>query len=245
MLTQQEFFSELSRIFRENGLGGQLNRQKADAFFALTVRMLEENEKYNLTAITDPQKIILQHYADCAVLAARLPKGCRMLDVGCGAGFPSLPVAILRPDVSVTAVDSTAKRTAYVEGCGNLLALSGLRVLTLRAEEGAADPALRETFDVVTARAVAEMRVLAELCLPYVKVGGELLAMKGKNAAFELAGAKRAIAILGGRNPKIEEITLRDSRGETLSHPIVTVEKTAKTPASYPRPFAQISKKPL
>ena len=238
------FKSVLTRVFSENGLSSLLNMDRVEKLYTLTLHMLTENEKYNLTAITDPEKIILNHYADCAALAKRLPKGARVLDVGCGAGFPTLPMAILRDDISVTAMDSTAKRVAYVAGTAELLGLKNVTAVTMRAEDGAKDPTLRERFDVVTARAVAELRVLSELCLPYVKVGGVFMAMKGKNVEGELAVAKRAIAILGGRSTRTEAITLTNKE-ETLSHPLVLVDKKEKTPATYPRPYAQISKKPL
>jgi 16S rRNA (guanine(527)-N(7))-methyltransferase RsmG len=243
-LNEQEFKSELSRVFKANGLSQFLNIEKSEKFYRLTEIMLEENEKYNLTAITEPSKIILNHYADCAVLALKLPKGAKVIDVGCGAGFPTLPLAIVRDDLKITAMDSTAKRILYVAGAAELLGLTNITAVTMRAEDGGKAPEYREKFDFATARAVAELRVLTELCLPYVKLGGKMIAMKGKNAEFELAGAKRAIAILGGSNPKIENITLTGSE-ENFSHPLITIEKKIKTPVTYPRPYAQISKKPL
>lgn len=240
----QDFKSELSKVFKENGMGSLLCAERSEKFLALTKRMLEENEKYNLTAITEPKKIILNHYADCATLALRLPKGASVIDVGCGAGFPSIPLAILRDDLKIFAIDSTAKRIAYVSGTAELLGLENLTAAVMRAEDGAKDPKYREAFDFATARAVAEMRVLTELCLPFVKVGGAMVAMKGKNAEFELASAKKAIAMLGGKGARVDEVTLSGG-GELLSHPLITIEKKSKTPANYPRPFAQISKKPL
>ena len=113
-LNKQDFISMLSKVFAKNGLNRHLNSERADLFFCLTERMLTENEKYNLTAITEPEKIILNHYADCAVLSDFLPKGAKIIDIGCGAGFPTLPLAIIRPDLKILAVDSTAKRIAYV-----------------------------------------------------------------------------------------------------------------------------------
>lgn len=243
-LNKQLFISELTRVFKQNGLGGLLNIDKCEKFFALTERMLTENEKYNLTAITEPSKIILNHYADCATLAERLPKGASIIDVGCGAGFPTLPLAILREDLSITAMDSTAKRVNYVGESARLLGLNNVTAVTMRAEDGAKDPKYRERFDFATARAVAEMRVLSELCLPYVKVGGMLIAMKGKNAEYELTSAKRAIATLGGGDVKCESISLVGTE-EELTHPLILVKKKIKTPATYPRAYAQISKKPL
>ncbi len=238
------FITSLTKVFGENGMGGMLSKEKAELFFKLTERMLEENEKYNLTAITDPEKIILNHYADCAALAARVPKGARVADIGCGAGFPTLPLAILREDVEIVAIDSTAKRVGYVAATAELLGLKNIVAVAMRAEDGALKPEYRERFDVVTARAVAEMRVLTELCLGYVRVGGSFMAMKGKNAEFELTAAKRAIAVMGGRGAKVESITLTGF-GEELSHPLITVAKKERTPAGYPRPYAKISKKPL
>ncbi len=244
MIDEKEFTGRLSAVFSECGLSKLLSKERAEKFYRLTVRLLVENEKYNLTAITEPDKIILHHYADCAALAARLPRGARVADIGCGAGFPTLPIAILRDDVTVCAIDSTAKRIGYVAETAEMLGLSGVRAVAMRAEDGARDAAFRERFDVVTARAVAELRVLTELCLGYVSVGGCFMAMKGKNAEYELSAAKKAISIMGGASPRIETVTL-SSGGEVLTHPLVIIKKGTKTPAAYPRPYAQISKKPL
>ena len=153
-------------------------------------------------------------------------------------------MAILRPDVTILAIDSTAKRIGYVNDTAAMLGLNNVTAVTMRAEDGGKDAKYRESFDVVTARAVAEMRVLSELCLPYAKVGGKFIAMKGKNAEFELQGAKKAITLLGGRDVSVEEISLVGS-SETLTHPLIVIAKKEKTPASYPRPYAQICKKPL
>lgn len=244
-LNEQKFISRLTKVFSENGLSSLLTLDKCQKFFLLTERLLEENEKYNLTAITDPDKIILNHYADCAVLAKILKKDASVADIGCGAGFPTLPLALLRDDLKILAVDSTEKRINYVKGTAELLGLNNITAVAMRAEDGGKNPLYRENFDYATARAVAELRVLAELTLPYVKEGGKLIAMKGKNAEFELGTAKRAIATLGGRSPLIEQITLKDGLGEQLTHPLIIITKKDKTPSAYPRPYAQISKKPL
>ena len=240
----QDFSSKITKVFSANGLSSYLSVDKVEQFYKLTVRMLEENEKYNLTAITDVDKIILNHYADCVTLAQKLKKGATVIDVGCGAGFPSLPLAMVRPDLKITAMDSTAKRVNYVAETAKILGLDNLRAVTMRAEDGGRDPEYREKFDYATARAVAEMRILTELALPFVKVGGQMVAMKGKNAEFELSAAKKAIATLGGRNTVCENITLKGD-GETLTHPFIIIDKKEKTPTNLPRPYAQISKKPL
>ena len=197
LFDEKQFKSRLSRVFDSNGLSSMLNMERVEKFVTLTSYMLEENEKYNLTAIKEPDKIILNHYADCAALAKILPKGAKIADIGCGAGFPTLPVAILRPDLTILGVDSTQKRINYVNSAAKLLGLSGVCAICERAEE-LGKGAYRESFDIVTARAVAAMRILSELCLPLVKVGGKMIAMKGKNAEFELAEAKKAISVLGG-----------------------------------------------
>ncbi|MBQ8372522.1 MAG: 16S rRNA (guanine(527)-N(7))-methyltransferase RsmG [Clostridia bacterium] len=243
-MDDKSFISKLNKVFDENGLGSLLDISRCEKFLFLTKRLLEENEKYNLTAITDPDKIILNHYADCAVLAKVLPKGATVADIGCGAGFPTLPIAILRDDVRITAIDSTQKRVEYVKQSAALLGLENVRAITMRAEDGGRDVAFREKFDIATARAVAELRVLSELCLPYVKTGGRFIAMKGKNAEFELSGAKRAIALLGGRGARVETVSLKDGI-EELTHPMIIIDKKERTPSGYPRPYAQISKKPL
>ena len=243
-IDKKSFTSSITKVFAANGMSSLLSLDKMEKFYTLTVRMLEENEKYNLTAIKEPDKIILNHYADCATLSARLKKGASIIDVGCGAGFPTLPLAIIRPDLKILAVDSTVKRVNYVDETAKMLSLDNVTAVTMRAEDGGKSPEYREKFDYATARAVAELRVLCELTLPFVKVGGQLIAMKGKNAEFELSSAKKAIATLGGRNTVCDMINLKGD-GEVLTHPLIIIDKKEKTPSAYPRPFAQISKKPL
>jgi 16S rRNA (guanine527-N7)-methyltransferase len=148
----------------------------------------------------------------------------------------------VRRDLKITALDSTGKRIDFVTEAASRLGLENVDPVCARAEDFAVSQ--REKFDVCTSRAVARMNVLSELCVPFVKIGGTFIAMKGKNAEFELSSAKKAIAILGGSGVKVESISL-ESDTEILSHPLIIVNKKTKTPASYPRAFAQISKKPL
>ena len=242
-MTDTEFKSYLNSAFRENGVGQYLNIERAEAFLRLTRFMLEENEKYNLTAIKDEKRIIVNHYADCVILAKHI-KGGRLIDVGTGAGFPTLPLAIVNPDIEILAIDSTQKRINYVNEAARMLGLKNVKAEVMRAEDGGQNPALREKFDYATARAVAEMRIISELCLPFVKPGGKMLLMKGKNAEFELKGARRALSILGGGDTALHEIHL-NCEGEDFSHPLIEVKKKAKTPDAYPRVYAKISKSPL
>ncbi len=241
---EKDFLAEIASVFKKNNLSSLLSKEKAEKLLLLTNRLLEENEKYNLTAITEPKKVILHHYADCATLAAHLPKGAKICDVGCGAGFPTLPLAILREDLKILAMDATEKRVNYVRETAEMLSLTNVSTLCARAEDAGKDPALRESFDFVTARAVAQMRILAELCLPLLKLGGKMIAMKGKNARFELADAKKALSVLGAKESAVIDITLKNDE-EEITHPLILLDKVAKTPQAYPRPYAQISKKPL
>ena len=136
-MSDKDFISLLTKTFQKNGLSSLLNSSKTEKFLSLTKRMLEENEKYNLTAIVDPKKIILLHYADCVSMADAIPEGARIIDVGCGAGFPSLPLAIVREDVSIYAIDSTAKRINYVNETADMLGITNIKAEAMRAEDGA------------------------------------------------------------------------------------------------------------
>ena len=242
---REEFLGLLEATFSANGMSGLLDDTKVNKLYRLTERLLEENKKYNLTAITDLPRVVLNHYADSAVLCEYIAQGAQVADIGCGAGFPSLPLAILRPDLRITAIDSTTKRINYVNETALLLALDNITAISMRAEDGGQDTKYRERFDVCTARAVAQMRVLSELCLPYVKVGGDFIAMKGPSAADENREAENAIRVLGGNIVEVKDITLSNGGGDEIRHPLVFVKKVKGTPREYPRPYARILKKML
>ena len=204
--------------------------------------LLAWNQKMNLTAITDPEGIAVRHFIDSATLlaAAEMTPGASLIDVGSGAGFPGVVAKILRPDLSVTLLDSSAKRTGFLSGLTLELA-APCEIVNARAEEAARDPKLRERFDYASARAVAELRVLCELCLPFVREGGVFAAMKGPAAPGELAPAKRGIAALGGAAGEIRKFTLPDESRRC----VILIKKISQTPTKYPRPFAKIAKAPL
>ena len=244
-IDKQSFQQELLTAAERNGIAALITGEAVEKLYTLTVRMLTVNETFNLTAIKDVRRVILLHYVDSLLAARHLPERARIIDVGCGAGFPSLPLAICRPDLHITAMDATAKRVAYVKETADLLSLSGFSVLTGRAEELGNDPALRETFDVATARAVAALPVLSELCMPFVKQGGFFLALKGKNAKTELAEAKGAISLLGGRVAYADETPITAEDGERFERAALVIEKIGKVPHEYPRPYGKILKKPL
>jgi len=203
--------------------------------------MLSENEKQNLTRIVAEEDVAEKHILDSLTLSEFLKDGVRLADIGCGAGFPTLPVACKRADIKIIAVDSTEKRIRYVNETAKALELKNVSAIAARAEELGKKEGFRERFDVCTARAVAALNVLCEYCLPLVKVGGTFVAMKA-NAKEEIENAKKAIAALGGKIKEIKALKLPFSDSERT---IIVIEKVKPTPLTYPRAGGAISKKPL
>lgn len=243
MISYEEFYQVLHTVMADNGQGRFDTESNSRKLFLLTEHLIEVSKVMNLTAIKEEKAIILKHLADSLSVADFLPENAKMIDVGCGAGFPCLPLAICRPDLTITALDSTEKRVRYVLETAKLLELQNLTGIAARAEE-AGKGALRESFDVCVARAVAELPVLAELCLPFVRRGGTFLAMKAARAPEELEKARTAITSLGGKVTAVHNIVLQGN-GEEESRVIVEIQKVSCTPANLPRPFAKILKKPL
>lgn len=220
-----------------------INEENAKILEALTNHMLEVNKTLNLTAIKDEDGVILKHLVDSSAVVPFIPKGASVCDIGCGGGFPSLVIAILRPDVSVFSVDSVSKKVAYVESTASLFGLTNERVSNERAEEIGQGPR-RQSFDIVTARAVGRLNLISELCLPLVKVGGAFLAMKAISTDEELKEAENAINLLGGKVENVFTYTLTDGN-EEIERSIVVIRKIKNTPPKYPRNNSQIAKKPL
>ena len=220
-----------------------INEENAMRLEALSNHMLEVNKTLNLTAIKDEDGVILKHLIDSTAIIPFIPENATLCDIGCGGGFPSLVIAILRPDVSVFSVDSVSKKVAYVESTAKLLGLTNESVSNERAEVlGQGDK--REKFDIVTARAVGRLNLISELCLPLVKAGGSFLAMKSLSTDEELEEAKKAIELLGGKVEKVFSYTLTDGN-EEIDRSIVVIKKVKNTPPKYPRNNSQIAKKPL
>jgi 16S rRNA (guanine(527)-N(7))-methyltransferase GidB len=214
---------------------------------ALVSYMLEYNAHTNLTAITDAHQIITRHIIDSLTISSHVPANSTFADIGSGAGFPSLPLAIVREDVSITAMESISKKCIYMETAASKLALSNVKVINARAEEAAYDSALREGFDIVTARAVSSLDVICELCLPFVKIGGAFVAMKSKvTLDEELAKAKNAVKTLGGEIETRDEFDIPEiDSDEKLGRALIIIRKIENTDKKYPRKYSQITRKPL
>ncbi len=216
-----------------------------DAFSRLDTfaeMLIETNKSFNLTAIKEPDDVTVKHFADCLSIFkyVDIPENAKIIDVGTGAGFPGLVLKLYRPDIQMTFLDSTKKRLGFIENVLNECGIKG-DILHMRAEEAAQLAKYREKYDFATARAVAALPVLSEYCLPFVKVGGSFVSMKSAESNEEITEAKKAINILGG---KIEEDILFDLV-ENMPRRIIRIKKNSQTPTKYPRPSAQISKKPL
>jgi len=203
--------------------------------------LVEKNKVMNLTAITEPRDVATLHFLDSAALLTLADfKGKQVADVGTGAGFPGMPLRILEPSMSITLLDSLNKRIDFLKEVCAELKLDNVSCVHGRAEEFAADH--RESFDIVTSRAVANLSMLSELCLPLVKVGGLFLAMKSTECEEELEAAKKAIKTLGGKTEKVADYAIP---GTDITHRLVMIRKLSPTPAKFPRRIAQIKKQPL
>ena len=238
------FFEKCKRLFELNGLSAPTDEQ-VQKLYLLTEIMLETNKTMNLTAIKEENAIIAKHYVDSLLISSNIPENAKLLDVGCGAGFPTLPLAIFRPDITITALDSTEKRINYVNATAKKLGLLNVTAAAMRAEDAAHDPIYREKFDIVTARAVASLPVLTELCLPMVRVGGKFIAMKGARAEEEAAASQNAIRICGGKMDQMLSLELLSFDRSSEERYQILINKLSATPQNYPRHFSKISKKPL
>lgn len=217
-------------------LGLSLSEEQLSLFCRFGEELLEKNQVMNLTAITQPQAVATLHFADClALLNIEDFRNKQVIDVGCGAGFPGVPLKFGEPSIHLTLLDSLQKRILWLNETLDRLGVEA-RCIASRAEDFQA----REQFDIAASRAVARLNILAELCLPFVKVGGCFLAMKGAAAREELEEAEHAIRILGGKAERIAEYQIGDA-----VHRVVVVRKVKETPKQYPRRFAKIKQQPL
>ena len=233
-------------LVRSAAAGGvTVDRQLCERLDIYARLLVEWNGKMNLTAITDPAGIAVKHFADSLLAAPLLPEGpFSLIDVGTGAGFPGVPLALYREDCQLTLLDSLNKRLVFLETLCRELGLSA-QLIHARAEEGAHRPPLREKYDVATARAVAALPTLCEYCLPYVKVGGRFIALKGPDALREQEEAARAVTLLGGRVSQTVAHTLTVPGTDPMERRLVVMDKISSTPAKYPRHGSKMAKQPL
>lgn len=222
--------------------GLALSAAQIDQFWTYARELQDWNTRLNLTAITTTEGIVVRHFLDslrCAQSWGSAPAS--LVDIGTGAGFPGLPLKLLRPELRLTLVESIEKKAAFLRHMVGLLGLDEVAVLTARAEALGRDPQHREQYDLAVGRAVADLRVLAEYCLPLCRVGGRFLAPKGAEIAAELDEARPAIGLLGGGDPLIEAVSLPETEPRSL----VVIPKVAATPPQYPRAVGIPARRPL
>ncbi len=230
-------------IEKAEKMGISLTPDSESLFSEYTDLLLKYNEVMNLTAITDREDIVVKHYLDSLspLVYSLIDDGKSVVDVGTGAGFPGLPLKIGKRDISLTLIDSLNKRVEFLKTVVSNLSLEEVTVIHGRAEEKGHDATLREQFDYAVSRAVAPLSVLAEYCLPFIKVGGSFLALKGPSPEEEIKEGEKAIETLGG---KLEEIYTVNLPGD-ITHSIVFIKKISHTPPSFPRKPGKPSKTPI
>ena len=235
---------ELKEYFKRISLGIniQISDNEIEKFFNYMELLLEWNEKINLTAITDKKEIILKHFVDSLTISRYIKENDKVLDIGTGAGFPGIPLSIIKKNNSFTLVDSLNKRVNFLNEVTQELKLNNVDLIHSRAEDLGRDIKHREQYDIVTSRAVANLTVLAEYLLPFVKVGGYCICMKGPNIEDEVNNSKFAIKAMGGRIEKIDSIILPDSDFERN---IILIKKLGNIPNRFPRKAGIPIKSPL
>lgn len=233
-----EFSNELKDKMAE--INVKITEEQIKQFYTYMSLLLEWNEKINLTAITNPKDIILKHFVDCATIYEYVEG--KVLDMGTGAGFPGVPLKILNPKIEIKLVDSLNKRINFLKIIIKELNLNNIEAIHSRAEELGNNKDYREKFDVVVSRAVAQTSILAEYTIPFCKIGGKCIFMKGANIQEELNNSKKAITILGGKIEKIDELYLEEKNN---NRKIIVIKKLNNTPIKYPRKPGTPSKEPI
>lgn len=239
-MKMEEFKREFEKYLEKMSIS--LNKEQYDQFYAYMVLLIEWNEKINLTAIIEPQEIILKHFVDSLTIAKYIEEGKTIIDMGTGAGFPGIPLKIYRNDVKVVLADSLNKRIKFLNEVIEKLQLKNIETIHCRAEELGKNKEYREKFDYATSRAVANLSTLSEYLLPFVKLNGSCIFMKTMEIDEELENAKKAIKILGGRIERVNKFEIPES---DLGRSIIIVKKEKQTPSKYPRKPGTPAKEPL
>ena len=236
----EEFSKELTKLASKIEI--ELSLDEIEKLYKFMNLLLEWNEKINLTAITEPEDIILKHFVDSITIKKYIKSENKVLDMGTGAGFPGIPLKIISSDTNFTLVDSLNKRIIFLNEVCDKLKLDKIENIHSRAEELAKNKKYREQYDIVTSRAVARLASLVEYMLPFVKVGGRCICMKGSNVDEELTEAKKAINILGGEIEKVDKFLLPNS---DIERNIVIIKKIKNTSSKYPRKPGTATKQPI
>ena len=236
-----EKFEELMKFYGEQ-IDITFEKSQIEQFYKYMNLLIEWNEKINLTAIIEPEEIILKHFIDSLTICKYIENNATLADVGTGAGFPGIPLKIYRPDIKITLVDSLNKRINFLNEVINNLELKNIVTIHSRVEDYGKNKNYREKYDYVTARAVANLNTLSEYLVPIVKVNGKAICMKGNDVQDEVDNAKHAIKILGGTVEKVDYFKLPNS---DISRNIIVVKKVNNTPARFPRKAGMPSKEPL
>lgn len=236
----EEFSKVFSKLSKDFDL--ELDDKKIMKFYKYMKLLQEWNEKINLTAITEDKEVIIKHFIDCLTIAKNIENGAKIIDVGTGAGFPGIPLKIYNESLNLTLLDSLNKRTIFLKEVIDSLELENVEIVHGRAEDFAQDNLYRECYDYAVSRAVAPLNILLEYLVPYIKINGKVIAMKGSNGADEIKESKNALKILESKIIAEEKILLPENSGERY---IIIVEKTRKTNKTYPRKAGIPKKNPL
>ncbi len=239
-MEKQEFVNKLYEKALKIDI--KISEKELEKFYQYMKLLIEWNEKMNLTAIIEPNDVILKHFIDSITINKYIDEQSKVMDIGTGAGFPGIPLKILNEDVKMTLVDSLNKRVQFLKEVGKQLELTNIEYIHSRAEELAGSSLHRQQYDIVTSRAVARLTTLLEYMLPFVKIGGRCICMKGPNIIEELEEARKAIQLLGGEIETTENMLLPDSNQERN---IIIIKKVVDTPAKYPRKAGIPSKQPI
>lgn len=239
-MEKEEFKEILTKYAQEISI--KLNEEQIDKFYRYMNLLLEWNEKINLTAITDYKEIILKHFIDSITISKYIKDGEKLVDVGTGAGFPGIPLKIIRDDIKITLLDSLNKRINFLNEVVKELNLENIETVHARCEEFGKNKKYRESFDVVTSRAVANLATLSEYMIPLAKKEGICICMKGSDVEDEIQNSKNAIKILGGNIEKIDKFELP---GSDIKRSVILIKKVNITPAKFPRKPGTPAKEPI
>ncbi len=238
---EKEDFEKIFKRYLEK-IQIDIEKEKIEKFYKYMNILLEWNKNINLTAITNPEEIILKHFIDSLTIERYINRSESIIDIGTGAGFPGIPLKIFREDITVTLVDSLNKRIKFLEYVIDKLNLKNIQAIHGRAEELGKNKNYREKYDIATSRAVANLSTLSEYLIPFIKINGRCICMKGPDVEEEIKNGKNAIKVLGGKIIKNDFLTLPNS---DIKRNIITIKKLEKTPIKYPRKPGTPSKEPI